>query len=71
MSRTVFNEATGLGFQDAKAALEKLETTLVSAFRRWARTNDVRIHELTRSFDRLDERLQLIEERVSELEREA
>jgi hypothetical protein len=55
--------------QDLKAAIEKVETTLLSEFWKWASTNDIKIRSLTGRSNDLDERLQLIEQRVFELER--
>ncbi|MGA2182674.1 MAG: hypothetical protein ABSH47_06555 [Bryobacteraceae bacterium] len=61
--------AMGQNVQDLKAAMEKVETTLLSEFWKWARTNDVKIRSVTSRSNDFDERLLLIEERVSELER--
>ena len=65
--------ATKQDIQELKAqltaAIEKVETTLLSEFWKWARPNDVKIRSLTTRSSDLDERLLLIEERVSELER--
>jgi hypothetical protein len=55
--------------QELKAAIEKVETTLLSEFWKWARTNDVKLRSVTSRSNDFDERLLLIEERVSELER--
>jgi len=55
--------------EDLKVALEKVETTLLSEFWKWARNNDVKIRSVKTQTVDLDERLTNIEERVSELER--
>jgi hypothetical protein len=55
--------------QDLKAGLEKMETRLLTEFWKWARTNDIKIRTVSNHGVDLDARLNLVEERVSELER--
>ena len=55
--------------QDLKAGLEKMETRLLTEFWKWARSNEIKVRSVTHRTVDLDERLSLVEERVSELER--
>jgi hypothetical protein len=54
---------------ELKAAMEKMETTLLTEFWKWARTNDIKLRSVSNHGVDLDARLGLVEERVSELER--
>jgi hypothetical protein len=61
--------ATKQDIQDLKIAMEKMETTLISEFWKWARVNDIKVRSVSSHGVDLDARLGLVEERVSELER--
>ena len=49
--------------------MERLETKLLTAFHGWPRSMEIRVRSLSGTTAAYDERLALIEERVSELER--
>lgn len=49
--------------------VEKVETSLLSAFHGWSRTMEIRTRLASSTASALDERLALAEERISELER--
>ena len=50
---------------------EKVETRLLSAFHGWARAMEIKVRGMSTITTGFDERLSLIEERVSNLERKA
>lgn len=52
-----------------KEDLERIETNLLKAFYNWARPMEVRVSGITNTVHGFDERLALMEQRVSELER--
>jgi hypothetical protein len=49
--------------------IEKSETNLLSAFHGWARAMEIRVRGVSGMATGFDERLALVEERVSDLER--
>jgi len=49
--------------------IEVTETRLLTEFHRWAQTYEIRVRATSRTVADFDERLGLIEERVSSLER--
>jgi len=49
--------------------IEKSETNLLTAFHGWARAMEIRVRGVSTISTGFDERLALVEERVSELER--
>jgi len=49
--------------------IEKSETNLLTAFHSWARAMEIRVRGVSGVATGFDERLALVEERVSELER--
>lgn len=49
--------------------VERAETNLLTAFHGWARSMEIRTRGITTIVSGFDERLSMIEERVSELER--
>jgi hypothetical protein len=49
--------------------IEKSETNLLTAFHGWARAMEIRVRGVSTMATGFDERLALVEERVSELER--
>lgn len=51
------------------ARIEKSETNLLTAFHGWARAMEIRVRGVSGMATGFDERLALVEERVSELER--
>jgi hypothetical protein len=50
---------------------EKVETRLLSAFHGWARSMEIKVRGVSTITGGFDERLSLVEERVSDLERKA
>jgi hypothetical protein len=54
---------------EVRAEIEKTETKLLTAFHGWARTTDSRMRGMASQNLGFEERLDLMEERVSELER--
>ena len=57
------------GYVDERS--EKVETRLLSAFHGWARAMEIKVRGTSTITTGFDERLSLIEERVSDLERKA
>ena len=57
------------GYVDERS--EKVETRLLSAFHGWARAMEIKVRGMSTITTGFDERLSLIEERVSDLERKA
>jgi hypothetical protein len=51
------------------ARIEKVETNLLTAFHGWGRSMEIRVRGVSTMATGFDERLALVEERVSELER--
>jgi type II secretory pathway predicted ATPase ExeA len=51
------------------ASAERVEERLLSAFRGWARTMEVRVRQVSSAASSMDERLALLEDRLSDLER--
>ena len=51
------------------ARIEKTETNLLTAFHGWARAMEIRVRGVSTMSTGYDERLALVEERLSELER--
>jgi hypothetical protein len=49
--------------------VEKTETSLLTAFHGWARSMEIRVRGVSTMTIGYDERLALVEERISELER--
>jgi len=56
-------------FDEEREALREVETKLLTAFHAWAQTYEVRARGVGAMVTTLDERLGMIEERVSKLER--
>jgi hypothetical protein len=54
---------------DLKAVIDKVETILLSEFRKLARNNDAQLRSVNTRIVDVSERLTLIDERVSKLER--
>jgi hypothetical protein len=52
-----------------ETSIEKSETNLLTAFHGWARAMEIRVRGVSGISTGFDERLALVEERVSELER--
>ena len=52
-----------------KQDVERVETNLLKAFYNWARPMEVRVSGITNTVHGFDERLALMEQRLSELER--
>jgi hypothetical protein len=52
-----------------KEDLERVETKLLTAFHGWARPMEIRVNGMTSVVMGFDERLALMEQRLSELER--
>jgi uncharacterized protein YjbJ (UPF0337 family) len=48
--------------------IEKVETTLLTEFWKWARTNDVKLRQHGQAITAFDERLSLLEERITAIE---
>ncbi len=55
--------------ENVNHTVEKMETKLLTAFHQWARTMEIRVRHGSTTTSSHEERLALIEERVSELER--
>jgi len=49
--------------------IEKVETKLLTAFHTWSRSMEIRVRSTSSAVSNFDERLSLVEERISELER--
>jgi hypothetical protein len=54
---------------ELKAHAETIETRLLSEFWKWARTSEIKARQQGGSISALDERLTVVEERISQLER--
>ena len=55
--------------EDLKTLVERVETSLLTEFHKWASTYEIRARSVTQQTVALDERLGVLEERVSHLER--
>lgn len=55
--------------QDLDERIEKSETSLLTAFHKWARTHELRSRAVTTAVIGFDERLALLEDRLAEVER--
>ena len=55
---------------EVRTGLERVETNLLTAFHQWAQTYEIRARGTTAAVHEFDQRLGLIEERLSRLERE-
>ena len=63
-------EKTETNFEERlNARIEKTETNLLTAFHGWARAMEIRVRGVSTMSTGYDERLALVEERLSELER--
>jgi len=56
-------------FEHIEQRIERAETTLLTEFHKWARTHEVRSRGVSAAVVGFDERLSIIEDRLSELER--
>jgi hypothetical protein len=54
---------------DLRAEIEKVETNLLRAFHGWSRPMEIRMRAISGTVSGVDERIALVEERVSEIER--
>lgn len=54
---------------DVRAETERVETSLLTEFHKWARTHEIRSRGVSTAVVGFDERLSLIEDRLSEVER--
>jgi chromosome segregation ATPase len=55
---------------EVRSGLERVETNLLTAFHQWAQTYEIRARGTTSAVHEFDQRLGLIDERLSRLERE-
>jgi hypothetical protein len=67
--KTYVNERSDKLESNLSERTEKVETSLLSAFHGWARSMEIRVRGVTTLAVGVDERISLVEERVSELER--
>jgi hypothetical protein len=61
--------ATKADIHELRELIERVETNLLTEFHKWARTYEIRARGTSTVVFGFDERLGLLEERVSELER--
>jgi len=54
---------------DLRATIERVETNLLTEFHKWAQTYEVRARGTVQVVHSFEERLMLVEERISHLER--
>jgi hypothetical protein len=62
-------ETIGVKLDEMGERMEAMETRLLTEFHRWAQTYEVRVRGTTRAVVDFEERLGLVEERISRLER--